>query len=99
MFGSANRGTPDRRGEHPRFHAPATREPPDSGNQGPGSFSYLSFWLFAKGCFGATQTDIIVANIRLVPVAEGARQVVRLIVPGATPQHALCAPARKAAPI
>lgn len=50
------------------------------------------FLLFAvcnlPGCFGATKPDIVVAIIWVVVVADGALNILRLIVPRPTPQHA-----------
>ena len=79
--------TPDKRYEHPLLLAPATREPPDSGKTGLAkiAFCLLPFaFCFSQGCFGAPKPDIIVAVVRLVVVADGARHVVWLIVPRAT---------------
>ena len=97
MFGSAEA---EHRTGAVNTHGSTLRQPVSRRLQETKGLAWLLvFWHIAKGCFGATQTDIVVAIVRLVPVADGARQVVWLIVPRATPQHALCAPARNAAPI
>jgi len=88
-------GTPDQRYEHPYFHAPATRELPNSGKTGLTIKSFFAFcslpfaFCFSEGCFGAAKADIIVAVIGIVMVADGARHFLWLIVPRAATNYAL----------
>jgi len=78
------------------FHAPATREPPDSGKTGLTTKDlfascFLPFaFCFSEECFGDAEADIIVAVIRLVVVANGACPVVAgLIVPPAATERTI----------
>jgi len=81
-------GTPDKRYEHPLFHALATREPPNSGKIGlaEGAKRYALCPL-REGCSGAAKADTTVADIRLVAVADRTRHIMQTKVPRPTAQH------------
>jgi hypothetical protein len=68
------RATPDKRYEHPLFHAPATRKPPDSGKTGltikdglPFSFCPLSF-AFLQGVLAQRKPILLLRSSGSLPL-------------------------------